>query len=100
VKKPRKVPPPSTREDVFPAHVKRAIHERAGGRCEFLLPNGERCGETKRLEIDHVEPVALGGRSTFENGRLACRPHNDGAARAIFGGAWMDRFTGRRKRTG
>jgi 5-methylcytosine-specific restriction endonuclease McrA len=92
VKKPRKTPRPSKRDDVFPAHVRRAIHERAGGRCEFIFPNGERCGETRRLELDHVEPKALGGKSTLENGRLGCRPHNDGAAREIFGNAWMDQF--------
>jgi 5-methylcytosine-specific restriction endonuclease McrA len=97
VKTPRKTPRPSKRDDVFPAHVRRAIHERAGGRCELILPNGERCGETRRLELDHVEPKALGGKSTLENGRLGCRPCNDGAARAFFGDAWMNRFRRKRK---
>jgi 5-methylcytosine-specific restriction endonuclease McrA len=97
VKNPRKTPRPSKRDDVFPAHVRRAIHERAQGRCELILPNGERCGETRRLELDHVEPKALGGKSTLENGRLGCRPCNDGAARAIFGNAWMDQFRRKRK---
>jgi hypothetical protein len=73
VKKPRKTSPPSSRGDVFPASVRRAIYERAQGRCECLLPNGERCGETRWLELDHIRPRALGGESTLPNGRVACR---------------------------
>ena len=91
VEKPRKAPRPA-KPDHIPAHVKRAVMERDGGRCHFVLPSGELCGATHRLEFDHVRPLALGGASTVENVRLCCRPHNLIAARRIFGNAWMDRF--------
>jgi 5-methylcytosine-specific restriction endonuclease McrA len=31
------------------------------------------CGCTRRIEYDHVQPIALGGTSTIENVRLLCR---------------------------
>jgi 5-methylcytosine-specific restriction endonuclease McrA len=99
VKRPRKTPPPSSTDHV-PAEVKREVWRRSGGRCELLLDSGERCGCTRRLELDHVRPLALGGRSTVDNLRVACRPHNQLAARRVFGDAWMDRFTREREASG
>jgi hypothetical protein len=95
VAKPRKDPPPS-RGDAIPAHVKRAVWLRAGGRCEFRLDSGEVCGSTYRLQLDHYPiPKARGGPATVENIRVACEPHNKLAARQIFGDAVMDRYTRR-----
>ena len=85
VEKPRKAPTPA-KPDHIPAHVKRAVMERDGGRCQFVLPPGEICGSTHRLEFDHVRPLALGGGSTVENLRLCCRPHNQGGF-SVTGGA-------------
>ena len=97
VEKPRKDPRP-TRTDAVPAHVKRAVWIRAGGRCEWRFESGEVCGSTKLLQFDHIVPRAQGGPSTIGNVRLACAPHNQLAARRVFGDAWMDRYA--RKRTG
>jgi hypothetical protein len=95
VEKPRKDPPPS-RSDAVPAHVKRAVWRRAGGRCEFRFESGEVCGSTHRLEFDHHPiPRAHGGQATMDNIRVACAGHNDLAARRIFGDACMDRYTRR-----
>jgi 5-methylcytosine-specific restriction endonuclease McrA len=91
VEKPRKEPRPSS-TDAVPAHVKRAVWLRAGGRCEWILPSGERCDCTRKLEYDHILALALGGKSTIDNVRLACRPHNLLAARQAFGDAVMDRY--------
>jgi 5-methylcytosine-specific restriction endonuclease McrA len=92
VDRPRKVPPPSKPEHV-PAHVRRAVWIRDGGRCQFPLQGGGICGSTWRVEYDHIQPRALGGQSTIENGRLACDVHNDFSARLIFGDDWMNQFT-------
>jgi hypothetical protein len=93
VDKPRKDPPPSE-SDAVPAHVKRAVWLRAGGKCEWRLDSGEVCGSTHQLELDHHPiPRAHGGPSTIDNVRLHCRPHNILGARRIFGAAWMDRYT-------
>jgi hypothetical protein len=87
-----RVPGEEKRETV-PAEVKREVWRRAGGRCEWKFESGERCDCRRRLEYDHVQPVALGGASTIENVRLVCRPHNQLAAREIFGDALMNRYT-------
>jgi hypothetical protein len=97
VAKPQKAIRPS-KPDYIPAHVKREVWTRAGGRCESILESGERCDCTTRLEYDHITPKALGGKATVPNTRLACRPHNDLAARLVFGDSLMDRYTGKRRR--
>jgi hypothetical protein len=94
VEKPRKGRPGS-RSDTIPAEVKREVWRRAGGRCEWRFESGERCGCRRRLEYDHIKPIAMGGASTFDNVRLACRPHNLLSARQVFGDAVMDRYTRR-----
>ncbi len=94
VENPRKAPPPA-KPDHLPAHVKRAVWARDGGRCQWPLESGGICGSTHRVQFDHITPRARGGPSTIENVRLACIQHNDLAARQAFGNAWMDRFTHR-----
>ncbi len=98
VAKPRKVrkEAPPAKSDYVPAHVKRAVWERDGGRCQWTVDGGGICGSTLRVEIDHVVPRAKGGLSTVENTRLACRVHNQYAARKVYGDDWMDRFTRKR----
>jgi 5-methylcytosine-specific restriction endonuclease McrA len=75
----------------IPAAVRRAVHERDGGRCAFVSDAGKRCAATRFLEIDHIEPVARGGEATLENLRLLCRAHNQYAADREFGAEFMDR---------
>ena len=94
VEKPRKGHRAS-RSDTVPAEVKREVWRRAGGQCEWKFESGERCGCRRRLEYDHIEPLALGGASTIDNVRLACRPHNLLSARQVFGNAVMDRYARR-----
>jgi hypothetical protein len=99
VAKPRKEPPPSDpASDHIPAHVRRAVWIRDGGRCQWKMADGTICGSTFRVEFDHVHPRALGGPSTVENTRLACRGHNQLAARRVFGDSWMDRFANKKER--
>jgi HNH endonuclease len=97
VEKPLETPRPS-RPDNIPAHVRRAVMERSGGRCEWVFENGERCNSSDQVECDHIHPAALGGLATFENIRAACRGHNLLAARQVFGDAVMDRFARRRSK--
>jgi hypothetical protein len=53
---------------------------------------GASMGEIVEAALDHVQAWALGGPTTVEGIRLACRAHNQLAARRVFGDAWMDRF--------
>jgi hypothetical protein len=93
VKKPLATPRPSSDPDCVPAHVRRSVWERDGGRCQWRMANGQICGSTHRLEIDHILPRAAGGPSTVENCRILCDAHNDLAARRFFGDGLMDRYT-------
>lgn len=68
-----------------PAALRRAVWRRDGGRCALSGPAG-RCEETRGLELDHVAPWALGGRSDREsNLRLLCRGHNQSEALRLLG---------------
>ncbi|BDG04235.1 HNH endonuclease [Anaeromyxobacter oryzae] len=98
VEKPRREKRPS-RPDHIPAEVKRAVWVRDGGCCRWALENGGVCGSRQRLQYDHIQPKALGGKPTIENVRLLCARHNLLAARKIFGDAWMDRYAPASKAT-
>ena len=79
-----------------PAAVRRAVWKRDGGRCQWPLDSGGRCGSTHRIEIDHLEPWARGGTPTVDGLRLLCRPHNLLAARLAFGARCMERYAASR----
>jgi hypothetical protein len=93
VNKPQQNPRPARNPGHVPAAVKRAVWARDEGRCQFPLDSVGICGSTLRLEIDHIRPLARGGQSTVANCRLACRFHNQLAARQVYGDDWMDQFT-------
>ncbi|HYS79147.1 MAG TPA: HNH endonuclease signature motif containing protein [Anaeromyxobacteraceae bacterium] len=96
VTKPRAAPTrPSASPRHIPAEVKRAVWTHDGDRCQWPVASGGVCGSTRRLELDHIVPVARGGASTIANLRVTCRVHNQYAARQAFGDAWMDQFTAR-----
>ena len=82
---------PSSNPRHIPADVRRAVWQRDGGQCTFVSATGHRCEARARLEFDHVEPVARGGRATVKGLRLRCRAHNQYAAELAFGAAFMSR---------
>jgi hypothetical protein len=92
VETPRKSRAPS-KDDHIPAEVRRAVWIRDGGRCQWPIESGGVCGCTRRIEYDHIRPVALGGTSTIDNVRLLCKAHNLLAARLALGDECMDRYT-------
>ncbi len=72
-----------------PAHVRRAVWDRDQGQCTFVGDGGHRCSARRRLEFDHIEPVARGGQASVENIRLRCRAHNAYEAERMFGAGFM-----------
>jgi len=68
----------------YPAAVARAVFLRDGQRCSYVSPDGRRCSARRSLELDHVEPWAVGGENTVENLRLRCRAHNQRYARQFY----------------
>jgi len=62
------------------------VWARDGGRCTFTGKNGMRCESRRGLELDHVVPYSLGGRSDDPaNLRLLCREHNQHERRRLLG---------------
>jgi hypothetical protein len=89
--RPRQSRVKSTRPRYVPAAVKRAVWERDGRQCTYVSPAGHRCTERYFLELDHIDPVARGGRATADSLRLRCRAHNQLEAERVFGAAFMNR---------
>ena len=69
----------------IPAAVRRAVHERDGGRCRFVDEQGRRCTARHDLEFHHRHPVAMGGDHSPLSIALACKAHNMYLAEVDFG---------------
>ena len=75
-----------------PQHIKVAVWERDRSSCDYVSPDGRRCGETRFLEFDHKLPWSLGGRSDdVDNIRLLCRTHNRLMASQVFGLSYIQK---------
>ncbi|MEN8377082.1 MAG: hypothetical protein ABFS34_16785, partial [Gemmatimonadota bacterium] len=76
--------------ETVPAAVRRAVHDRDGGRCTF--EGTERvCGEQAFVEFDHVQSRARGGEHSEENGAELCGVHNRRKAELEMGTDAIDR---------
>ncbi len=53
-----------------PLPLKRAVFQRAGGRCEYC--GLSQAGQEAQFHVDHIHPLADGGATTLENFALAC----------------------------
>ncbi|HVY30189.1 MAG TPA: HNH endonuclease signature motif containing protein, partial [Polyangiaceae bacterium] len=73
----------------IPAALRREVYERDAGRCSYLDARGERCGETRYLELHHLQPFARGGQHRAANLALRCKAHNRLAAERDFGPVHM-----------
>ena len=75
----------------IPAAVRDKVLERDNYQCSYISYDGTRCGCRKDLEIDHVVPFALRGKTEIGNLRTLCSSHNLHAARQAFGQAFIER---------
>ncbi len=57
------------------SRLRRQLKEDAGSRCGYCLSDEALTGVP--LTVDHIIPLAAGGRTTRENLWLACRPCNE-----------------------
>lgn len=74
-----------------PRAVRREVAARDGQRCSFVSAEGRRCEEKGFLELDHVTPVARGGRASVDGVRLLCRSHNQYEAERLLGKQVVER---------
>ena len=59
------------------SYLRKYIWERDGGQCTYVHHETKRCCSSRHLlQIDHIQPFALGGRSEKENLRFLCAGHN------------------------
>ncbi|MFL5813561.1 MAG: HNH endonuclease [Bdellovibrionia bacterium] len=59
-----------------PTALKREVWKRDQSQCSYQSSDGKKCGSRFALEIDHIQPLALGGKTENSNLRLLCRAHN------------------------
>jgi 5-methylcytosine-specific restriction endonuclease McrA len=85
---------PRRRGRYVPAAVRRAVFQRDDGRCTYTAAAGQRCHETRGLELHHVTAFAQGGEHTEANLTLRCRAHNALAAEEDFGRNFVERARG------
>jgi len=65
----------------IPRKIKQLIYSRSGGQCEWRSPDTfERCRSRSRLQVDHITPLAKGGKTEARNLRHLCANHNIRAA--------------------
>jgi hypothetical protein len=69
----------------IPAPVRRAVHERDGGRCTYRDEQGQRCSKRHDLEFHHREPFGHGGDHSPDNLALVCATHNTLLAEQVYG---------------
>jgi hypothetical protein len=67
------------------------VYVRDAGRCAYVDERGERCRETRYLELHHGRPFARGGTHAVENLALRCAAHNALAAEEDFGRETIER---------
>jgi hypothetical protein len=57
--------------------LRKEIWRRDQNQCTYTNPQtGQRCSARHYLHIDHIQPVALGGKAEAQNLRLLCAQHN------------------------
>lgn len=77
----------------IPAAVRRAVHERDGGRCTYQDARGRRCQTRDRLEFHHHDqPFGRGGDHSVRNIRLMCHTHNQLLAEQEYGKERVERI--------
>ncbi len=65
----------------IPLLFKRQIHARSKGQCENVSPiTKTRCPSRAHLQVDHISPLAHGGKTELNNLRHLCQTHNLRAA--------------------
>ncbi len=77
----------------IPVAVRDEVQCRDGDRCTYVSPDGKRCEAIQNLQVDHIEPHALGGSHELPNLRLLCAAHNRLVAEKIFGRKHMESFS-------
>jgi 5-methylcytosine-specific restriction endonuclease McrA len=82
--------PPQTilkvKRSYFSVKTRELVFTKANFCCEYVDQlTGRKCASRFLLDIDHIRPVALGGKNALSNLRILCHTHNQLMARRWFG---------------
>ena len=76
---------PPKRSRHIPQATREAVLLSDDERYTFVGVDGRRCTAVHEIQIDHVQPYALGGTLDLENLRVLCGAHNRWRAEKEFG---------------
>jgi 5-methylcytosine-specific restriction endonuclease McrA len=72
--------------------LKREVWRKCDGKCSYVdSVTGKVCGSRQFLQIEHVVPVAHGGKNDIFNCTLRCFSHNQLAAIQVFGQSALEK---------
>ena len=77
---------PKKNNRYIPQKIRRYIWKRDQGECSYVCPQTKnKCCSKHLLQIDHIQPFALGGSHHPDNLRLLCARHNQLRSQRTFG---------------
>ena len=83
----------SSHRPYIPVKVRRRLLARSNHQCTYVSEmTGKRCQERGNLQIEHIQPHALGGSSEIQNLTILCRTHNSLRAIEVFGPEKMKKY--------
>ena len=79
----------NTRTRHIPAKIRDQVFIRDKHQCTYKSADGTQCCSTHNLQIDHIQPYALGGSNEPDNLRVLCVKHNRLEAKRFFPESYM-----------
>ncbi len=61
---------------LIPLAIFHQVYLRDNGQCQEILPNGEKCGDSRWIDIHHLKPVGHGGTNSLDNLQTLCKGHH------------------------
>lgn len=75
------------------AAMKQEVYFKSRGICTYKDPTtNKQCGSRHLLQVEHIHPIALGGKTEINNLTLLCRSHNLLTATQKFGLEKMSKY--------
>ena len=69
----------------IPINIRRKVWQRDEGCCSYRdFKTNRKCGSKHLLQVDHIQPFALGGKHEIQNLRLLCANHNKRRSQQTF----------------
>ena len=73
----------------IPSAMRDKVLQKDNYQCSYVSLNGTRCRCKTTLEVDHIKPFGIGGKTELDNLRVLCASHNLHAARKVFGAEFI-----------